>query len=545
MTDTQNTLGKALWKVADTLRGNMDATHFQEYMLSILFVYYISDNYEKIVKQELGDEYPKNVDDSITPLMQWAKDNPQDIAEMESHIQSLIHYTIPPEYLWSNLARLAKNDNERLLEKTKDAFEHIETNSFDDAFEGLFSDINLNSEKLGKTHENRNEQICKIIKNIDSGIKENATENDNLGDAYEYLIAQFASASGKKSGEFYTPQCVSNILSQIVSLDCQDPKQGVSNKIGNILDFACGSGALLLNLKKQVTQNDTNIGTIYGQEKNITTYNLARMNMILHKVKSTDFNIYHGDTLKNDWDIMNPNIPNKITFDAIIANPPYSLKWEPKEETAQDPRFKKYGVSPKSAADFAFLLHGFYYLAKSGTMAIVLPHGVLFRGNKEFNIRKKLLTDNNIDAVIGLPQNLFYSTGIPVCIIVLKKCKKNDDVLFIDASKEYTKNKKQNELEQKHITDIVQAYRNRGENEKKNFARAVSIQEIKENDYNLNIPRYISNIPEEEPIDLQQVGKEMQEIEESLQKNKKELQKYIDELNQYIETSSEKIPNIP
>lgn len=323
---------------------------------------------------------------------------------------------------------------------SKKGFRYIENESFETTFKGLFSEINLNSEKLGKTSKERNDKLCKIITKIAEGIADFSTDTDTLGDAYEYLIGKFAAGSGKKAGEFYTPQQISTILSRIVILDTQDPVRGPKSKLDKVLDFACGSGSLLLNVRTKLRENGGTIGKIYGQEKNVTTYNLARMNMLLHGMKDTEFEIFHGDTLLNQWDILNEMNPSKkIEFEAIVANPPFSLRWEPNDTLAEDFRFKSHGLAPKSAADFAFLLHGFHFLAKEGTMAIILPYGVLFRGGAEERIRTKLLKDNNIDTVIGLPSNLFYSTGIPVCILVLKKCKKEDDILFINAGEHYEK----------------------------------------------------------------------------------------------------------
>ena len=271
------------------------------------------------------------------------------------------------------------------------------------------------------------------------------------------------------------------------------------------------------------------IGKIYGQEKNITTYNLARMNMLLHGVKDTEFEIHHGDSLLNDWNILNEINPSKkIQFDAIVANPPFSYRWEPSEELAKDFRFKNYGLAPKSAADFAFLLHGFHFLREDGTMAIILPHGVLFRGGKEELIRKKLLTDGNIDAVIGLPSNLFYSTGIPVCILVLKKCKKHDDVLFINASEHFEKGKRQNTLQDSDVRKIVETYQYRKETER--YSRSVSMCEIIDNDYNLNISRYVSTAKEEIPVDLAEVHKQLKKIEEDIKIAKDKHNRFLEEL---------------
>lgn len=420
------------------------------------------------------------------------------------------------------------------MQTLQDGFKHIENESFESTFQGLFSEINLNSEKLGKNYTERNEKLCAIIKKIAEGIAEFSNDSDTLGDAYEYLIGQFAAGSGKKAGEFYTPQQVSTILSRIVILDSQDPTTGPKKRIDKVLDFACGSGSLLLNVRHQMQRSGgRGIGKIYGQEKNITTYNLARMNMLLHGVKDSEFEIFHGDSLLNDWDILSEMNPSKkMEFDAIVANPPFSYRWEPKEEFANDFRFQKYGVAPKSAADFAFLLHGFHFLREDGTMAIILPHGVLFRGGVEKQIRTKLLKDGNIDAVIGLPANLFFSTGIPVCILVLKKCKKSDDVLFINASEGYKKDKRQNRLregengEPNDIQKIVETYQFRKEEPR--YSKRISLERIEQEDFNLNITRYVSTAQDEEPIDLQKVNEELNAI---AKKSKEALNKH----NQYLQ----------
>lgn len=517
----QNKLGKALWAVANELRGAMMADDFRDYMLSFLFWKYLSDNYLKAAKKELGSDYPsdaKNDSDNETlcvPLQMWYNENMDDTFLFEQQMRRKIHYVIEPEYLWDNVASLARQDSDELLKTIENGFKYIENESFESSFKGLFSEINLNSEKLGKSYTERNALLCKVIKTIANKLAELSVDSDDLGDAYEYLIGQFAAGSGQKAGEFYTPQMVSNILSKIVTLDCQDPKSGHKNKIDKVLDFACGSGSLLLNVRKEMGANA--IGKIYGQEKNITTYNLARMNMLLHGVKDTEFEIHHGDTLVNDWDILNEENPSKkITFDAIVANPPFSLRWDPKEETAKDFRFNGFGVAPKSAADFAFLLHGLNYLNENGTMAIILPHGVLFRGGKEEVIRKELIKKDYIDAIIGLPANLFYSTGIPVCIIVLKKCRKNDKILFINASSEehYEKGKRQNNLRPEDVNDIVKAYKSRQTISR--YSREVSLSEIKENGYNLNITRYVNLSKDEEKVDLLAVHKQLEDIEKDI-----------------------------
>lgn len=533
--NTQNELGKTLWNIANQLRGAMMADDFRDYMLSFLFWKYLSDNYVRAAKNELGSDYPETPKDIMeklgvtTPLQIWYNENEKDIFLFEKQMRRKVHYVIDPQYLWDNIVALAKTQDDQLLKTIEKGFKYIENDSFESSFKGLFSEINLNSDKLGKDYTERNKLLSIVISTIADGLKDYSPEKDSLGDAYEYLIGEFAAGSGQKAGEFYTPQMISTILSRIVILDCQDPKTGSKSKINKVLDFACGSGSLLLNVRNQMGANK--IGKIYGQEKNITTYNLARMNMLLHNVKDTEFEIHHGDSLANDWDILREDNPaKKMTFDAVVANPPFSLRWDPSEETAKDFRFSRYGLAPKSAADFAFLLHGFHYLSDEGTMAIILPHGVLFRGGKEYDIRKKLIEDDNIDAVIGLPANLFYSTGIPVCILVLKKCRKSDKILFINASSEehYQKDKRQNSLRDEDVEKIVKTYQYRLEEPR--YSRLVSMSEIKENDFNLNITRYVNLAQEEKPIDIDSVHDQLVEIEKSIQSAKAEHNKYLAEL---------------
>ena len=561
-----NKLGSTLWAIADDLRGAMNADDFRDYMLSFLFLRYLSDNYEAAAQKELGVDYPNLPSNPtltlplpgegtqalpsgipsfqgevreaqsayqkevraqqtpppgkgevgrgyISPLSLWYAANAGDVAEFEKQMRRKVHYVIEPPHLWSSIAELARTQNDFLLQTLEKGFKYIENQSFDSTFQGLFSEINLNSEKLGKNYTERNAKLCKIISKIAEGIAQFSTNSDILGDAYEYLIGQFAAGSGKKAGEFYTPQQMSAILSAIVALDSQEPATGKKKKLDKVLDFACGSGSLLLNVRKQLGQHG--IGKIYGQESNITTYNLARMNMLLHGVKDSEFEIHHGDTLLNDWAILKEMNPaKKLLFDAVVANAPFSLRWEPNDTLAEDFRFKSYGLAPKSAADFAFLLHGFHFLSDQGTMAIILPHGVLFRGGAEERIRTKLLKDGHIDTVIGLPANLFFSTGIPVCILVLKKCKKPDDVLFINASEHFEKGKRQNRLLPEHIDKIVDTYQYRKEEER--YSRRVAMAEIEQNDFNLNISRYISTAKAEEQIDLQVVNAELVNLEKSI-----------------------------
>ncbi|QBZ92044.1 type I restriction-modification system subunit M [Pseudomonas viciae] len=515
MNDTnRKQLGQTLWAIADQLRGAMNADDFRDYMLSFLFLRYLSDNYEAAAKKELGKDYPKIEDeDRRVPLALWYAHNLDDVTEFEKQMRRKVHYVIQPPHLWNSIANMARTQNGELLNTLQAGFKYIETESFESTFQGLFSEINLGSDKLGRTYVDRNTKLCAIIQKIAEGLADFSTDIDALGDAYEYLIGQFAAGSGKKAGEFYTPQQISDILSAIVTLDSQDPNTGPKKRLESVLDFACGSGSLLLNVRKRMGPHG--IGKIYGQEKNITTYNLARMNMLLHGVKDTEFEIYHGDTLSNDWDILRElNPAKKPVFDAIVANPPFSYRWDPTEAMADDVRFKNHGLAPKSAADFAFLLHGFHFLKDEGVMAIILPHGVLFRGGAEERIRTKLLKDGHIDTVIGLPSNLFYSTGIPVCILVLKKCKQPDDVLFINAAEHFIKGKRQNQLTDEHIAKIIKTYQTREPEAR--YACRVTMEEIEKNGYNLNISRYISTASAEVDIDLHDVNTELVAVEKNV-----------------------------
>ena len=535
MTDLdQKQLGKTLWNIADTLRGAMNADDFRDYMLSFLFLRYLSDNYEAAAKKELRADYPDpNAigNGGRTPLSVWYADNPDDVAAFEKQMRRKVHYVVKPEFLWGNIVHLAKTQDGKLLDTLQKGFKFIEEESFSSNFQGLFSEINLGSDKLGRKYDDRNAKLCSIISEIARGMALFSTDVDTLGDAYEYLIGQFAAGSGKKAGEFYTPQQISSILSGIVTLDSQEPKTGLRKKLNAVFDFACGSGSLLLNVRHRMTESGGTIGKILGMEKNITTYNLARMNMLLHGVKDTEFEIYHGDTLTNDWDMLRETNPaKKPAFDAVVANPPFSYRWEPGEAMGEDMRFKAHGVAPKSAADFAFLLHGLHYLKDDGVMAIILPHGVLFRGGVEERIRTKLLKDGHIDTVIGLPANLFYSTGIPVCILVLKKCKKPDDVLFINAAEHFVKGKRQNQLTDEHIERIIETYQNRPAKPIERYARRVKMKEIEANDFNLNISRYVSTAEAEEEIDLASTHAELVAIDKSIQKATAKHNKFLKEL---------------
>ena len=522
-------LGSTLWEIANSLRGAMNADDFRDYMLSFLFLRYLSDNYETAAQKELGRDYPQlNEDDKRAPLSVFYETlSEQDKTFFEKQMRRKLHYVIEPCHLWDSISEMARTQDGELLQTVEAGFKYIENHSFDSSFQGLFSEINLNSERLGKKSSDRNSMLCKVITQISDGISGFSKDTDILGDAYEYLIGEFAAGSGKKAGEFYTPQPISDILSRIVVLDSQEPATGLKKKLDKVMDFACGSGSLLLNVRKRLGPDG--VGKIYGQEKNITTYNLARMNMLLHGVKDTEFDIHHGDTLLNDWDILSQiNPTKKLKCDAVVANPPFSYRWEPTEAQGEDFRFKSHGLAPKSAADFAFLLHGFHFLSDEGTMAIILPHGVLFRGGSEARIRTKLLKDGHIDTVIGLPANLFFSTGIPVCILILKKCKKYDDILFINGSEHFEKCKRQNKLRNSDIDKIIDTYQYRKEEER--YARRVTMEEVEKNDFNLNISRYVSTAESEVQIDLNDEHEKLVNIEASISKALKTHNSFLKEL---------------
>jgi type I restriction enzyme M protein len=510
-THDKNSLGKKLWSIADRLRGAMDPDDFRDYMLAFLFLRYLSDNYEAAAKKELGSDFPAlPKDDRRSPLVVWYDANPADTVEFEKQMRRKIHYTIKPEFLWSSIAELARTQSPELLNQLEKGFHSIENESFENKFNGLFSEISLTSEKLGKNYPQRNTKLIGIVGEVAEGLREFSASADQLGDAYEYLIGQFAAGSGKSAGEFYTPQQVSSILSGIVTLDSQAPETGPRQRLDAVMDFACGSGSLLLNVRHRMEAQGGHLGRIYGQEKNVTTYNLARMNMLLHGVKDSEFEIFHGDTLLNEWEMLQESNPaRQPRFDAIVANPPFSYRWKPTDALTEDSRFKNHGLAPKSAADFAFLLHGLHFLKDDGVMAIILPHGVLFRGGAESRIRTKLLDDGMIDTVIGLPANLFYSTGIPVCVLVLKKCKRHDDVLFINAAgpENFQKGKRQNVLLQEHITKVLDTYRERKDETR--YSRRVGMAEIRKNEMNLNISRYVRTAEAEQEIDLAEVHAEL------------------------------------
>lgn len=510
--ELQQKLRTQLWAVANNLRGNMSANEFMYFSLGFIFYKYLSEKIEKYANQALEN-------DEITFKQLWESQE-EDAVELQDEVKKQclenIGYFVEPQFLFTSIID-GINRKENILPQLERSLKRIEDSTLgqesEEDFGGLFSDIDLASPKLGKTADDKNNLISSVLtalNGIDFGADE-ATQIDILGDAYEYMISQFAAGAGKKAGEFYTPQEVSRILAEIVTLG--------HARLRNVYDPTCGSGSLLIraaNIGKAVE--------IFGQEKNPTTYNLARMNMLLHGIKFSNFKIENGDTLEADA------FGDRL-FDAVVANPPFSAEWSAADKFNNDDRFSKAGrLAPRKTADYAFILHMIYHLNDGGTMACVAPHGVLFRGNAEGAIRRFLIENKNyVDAIIGLPANIFYGTSIPTCIIVMKKCRKEDDnILFIDASKEFEKVKTQNKLREEHIRKIVETYRDRKEIEK--YSHCATLQEIADNDYNLNIPRYVDTFEEEEPIDIKAVMAEIKELEAKRADLDKEIEGYLREL---------------
>lgn len=507
-------LEQQLWNIANTLRGKMNADEFRDYILGFIFYKYLAEKmeiYANSILQEDNIEF-RNIDENSAVGKEY-------IDAIREEALETLGYFLKPSELFSEIAKRGSgNTNTFILEDLQKILTNIQLSTMgtqsEEDFDNLFEDMDLNSTKLGKTAEARNEIIVKVLVHLDEiDFKLNDTELDVLGDAYEYLIGQFASGAGKKAGEFYTPQEVSKILAKIVTTG--------KNRLKSVYDPTCGSGSLLLRVAREVKD----VNNFYGQEMNRTTYNLARMNMILHGVHYLKFDIKQEDTLEH------PQHLNDMPFEAIVANPPFSANWSANPLFLSDDRFSQYGkLAPASKADFAFVQHMIYHLAENGTMAIVLPHGVLFRGAAELHIRKYLIEQKNyLDAVIGLPANIFYGTSIPTCILVFKKCKEDPDhILFIDASKDFEKVKNQNMLREEHIEKIVDTYRNRAVIEK--YSHLATLEEVAENDYNLNIPRYVDTFEEEEEIDIHAVMKEIKSLETKRAELDKEIDVYFKEL---------------
>lgn len=494
----------------------MNADEFRDYILGFIFYKYLAEKmeiYANDILQPDGIVY-KSIKENTEEGTAYIE------AIREASLEKL-GYFLKPSELFSEVAKRGNNDSETVSSFIIEDLQRILTNiqnstmgtESEEDFDNLFEDMDLNSTKLGKTPEARNDIIAKVLAHLDKiDFKLEQTELDVLGDAYEYLIGQFASGAGKKAGEFYTPQEVSRILAKLVTTG--------KTRLRTVYDPTCGSGSLLLRVAKEVEE----VNNFYGQELNRTTYNLARMNMILHDVHYRNFDIKQEDTLEHPQHI-------DQRFEAIVANPPFSAQWSANPLFTSDDRFSQYGrLAPSSKADFAFVQHMVHHLAENGTMALVLPHGVLFRGGAELHIRKYLIEDRNyLDAVIGLPANIFYGTSIPTCIMVYKKCRENpENVLFIDASQHFEKVKTQNNLREEDITKIIDTYRQRLTEEK--YSYKATMAEIAENDYNLNIPRYVDTFEEEEAIDLQTVASQLKALETDMQATDQSIASFCNEL---------------
>ena len=514
--DNSKDLIGVLWSGADILRSKMDANEYKDYLLGIVFYKYLSDSFLIKVYDLIYDEKPESLKAALEAYKEALDDESAD--ELIKQIKSTCHYMIEPELTYTCFAEAA-NNNAFNREQLQKAFNNIEQS--DPVFADLFTDIDLYSNRLGNGDQKQSDTVASLIKEIDKADLLNS-DAEILGNAYEYLIGQFASETGKKAGEFYTPQAVSKILTRI-AIAGQENMRGLS-----VYDPCMGSGSLLLNAKKYSSEPE--YIKYYGQELNTSTYNLARMNMFLHGVETKNQNLHNGDTLDGDWPT-----GEDTDFNMVLMNPPYSAKWSAAAGFLQDERFSDYGVlAPKSKADYAFLLHGLYHLKNNGTMAIVLPHGVLFRGAAEGKIREKLLRSGNIYAVIGLPANLFYNTSIPTCIMVLKKHRDGRDVLFIYASQMFDKGKKQNSMNDEHINSVMELYKNRETVEKQSYL--ASFEDIEKNDFNLNIPRYVDNFEEEEEIDLNEILSDMAKTDEELDKVQGEFVSLLKELTSTDDT---------
>lgn len=509
----KNLLFNKLDSICDVLRKSMEVNEYKHYILGFIFYKFLSEKLEDKANELLKNDNLKykDLNNEHNELQELINQNLLDI----------LGYLIDKEHLFSNWVEKVKN-NEDILTLVEESFIKTEQSTYgkdsEKDFKNLFNDINLTSSKLGHTESAKNKTISKIVLNLSEiDFKFDDAEIDILGDAYEHLIANFASESGKKAGEFYTPQEVSEILARIVTLN--------KERIKNAYDPTCGSGSLLLQVSKL-----SNVGKLYGQEMKQTTYNLARMNMFLRGKGYHDFDIRNEDTLINPqhkYDEKN----NIIKFEAIVANPPFSLKWDAPDNLLNDERFIDYGkLAPKKRADYAFVQHMLFHLADNGVMATVVPHGVLFRGASEGIIRKYIIEKKNwLDAIIGLPKNIFYGTDIPTCVLVFKKNRLLDDkILFIEASRGFEKGKNQNKLSEENIFKIIDTYSNKNEIDK--YSKLVSLEEIKNNKYNLNITRYIEILEEEEEIDLISINNELKEINLKILETEKEIEEMMKEL---------------
>ena len=506
-------LNQKLFSAADNLRSKMDASEYKNYLLGLIFYKYLSDKLlEKVV--ELADESltEYNTPEKQTQLYRDLLADEDSKSDLIETLVDTLGYDIEPDFLFSVLTSEAKQNIFQLNDLNK-AFIDLSTKY--SQFNGLFDDLDLKSKKLGADDQQRNITISEVLKKLND-VDVLGHNGDVIGDAYEFLISQFASEAGKKAGEFYTPHEVSDMMARIAAIGQED------KQLFSVFDPTMGSGSLMLNIRKYLNYPES--VKYHGQELNTTTFNLAKMNLILHGVDNEDIRLRNGDTLNKDWPTDEP-----YTFDSVVMNPPYSANWSADNTFLDDSRFNKYGkLAPKSKADFAFLLHGFYHLKDSGTMAIVLPHGVLFRGAAEAVIRQKLLEDGSIDTVIGMPVNLFFGTSIPTTVIILKKNRTTRDVLFIVASKDFLKGKNQNKLSIENIDKVVETYKNREDVEK--YAYVASFDEIKENDFNLNIPRYVDTFEEQEEVDIVELGKELVALNQQIKEAENDFLAMLDEL---------------
>lgn len=505
-------LSAKLWSMANELRGSMDAAEYKNYILAFMFYRYLSEHQEQYLVEnnvlDLADGVSVN-----TSYLEQARG--EDLKDYLEDISASLGYAIAPLDTWASL--MDKIENSMVIPSDyQTIFENFNKNAELNKeavqdFRGVFNDINLGDSRLGSTTNERAKSLGRIVKLVNSINYKSDDGKDVLGAIYEYLIGQFAASAGKKGGEFYTPHEVSQVLAKIVTVDVE-----ASDQTFSVYDPTCGSGSLLLTVQSEVPGGERpGALKFYGQEKNTTTYNLARMNLMMHGVSFNNMTLSNADTLESDWPdgVDAKGIDHPRVFDAVVANPPYSAHWDNDDTKLKDPRFKEYGkLAPRTKADYAFILHSLYHLNEQGTMAVVLPHGVLFRGAAEGIIRENLIehrSGNRIYAVIGLPANLFYGVSIPTTIMVFKKNRDTKDILFIDASKEFGKGKNQNKLTAENINKIIETYKNRVDVEK--YAHLASIEEVRENEYNLNIPRYIDTSEEEEIIDLAEVNRMLEQ----------------------------------
>ena len=520
MAFTARDLNAALWAAADEMRQVMSADVYKDYLLGLVFYKALSDKLLVEAFELLNDEKPQSLEEAQKAYEEATADE-ETWSDLKAELEARFGCAIEPNKTFSAFYQQI-NDRKFMLEDLSQAFRDIEA-SDGGVYAGLFDDFDIQSKDLGKTPDKRNSMLSSVITKL-AAIDFSQYPEDALGDAYEYLIAQFASESGKKAGEFYTPQAVSELIARIVT-DDQNNKYGFS-----VYDAACGSGSLLLQIRKYIQNDEANnvdnkrAIQFFGQELKNQTYNLARMNMMLHRVPGSHQHLRNGDTLDADWPTDEPT-----NFDAVVMNPPYSQKYKAVDGLLTDPRFAPYKkLPPASKADFAFLLHGFYHLKDTGTMGIVLPHGVLFRGASEGTIREELLKKGNIYAVIGLPAGIFFSTPIPTCVVVLKKNNPDRSVLFIDGSKEFRKERAKNFLDPEHIEKLFTTYKERKDVEK--YAHLASFEEIEENGFNLNIPRYVDTSEEEEEIDLQATFAELAKLEKDEKEVDAKLAEFFKEL---------------